>query len=277
MGQVRGVESGGDYSLTPEQNYDYPHSHASGAYQFEPGTWREWTEASGIGTQYDEAYKAPAGIQDAVAAFAMLHGKGVNDKSLWHNDKVTYPDITEVDTSPIALASATQPLSGATVGPGATVAPPTQGPWQGSTSPTVSYVPPARGAAADQDWRKNFQKGAFGSLGGAFGATGMPAIPSSLATNQQLQDYAKQLQGIATQKIQAQPLPEGAPVRPIALTPFTGARPMTYGAPSTIQDVMGGRTSYGQGGMSPQQSARYSLQPVDHDPWAGAGVPAGMV
>jgi hypothetical protein len=83
LAQIRQRESRGDYGLTPQQNYAYPRSHASGAYQFQPDTWRTWAARSGIGTQYPEAFQAPPEIQDAVAAYAATNGPGVNSSALW--------------------------------------------------------------------------------------------------------------------------------------------------------------------------------------------------
>lgn len=70
------------YQLTPQQNVDYPQSHASGAYQFEPATWQQLTQESGIGTGYAEAWLAPSDIQDAVAQFAATH-YDPNSAFLW--------------------------------------------------------------------------------------------------------------------------------------------------------------------------------------------------
>lgn len=99
LAQIRANESGGNYGLTPQQNYDYPRSHASGAYQFQPGTWQHWTQQSGIGTEYTEAYKAPPEVQDAVAAYAATHGD-VNSKALWGGGKSTYPQVANALTQP---------------------------------------------------------------------------------------------------------------------------------------------------------------------------------
>lgn len=96
--QIRTRESSncGGYSCRPNQNVGYPASHASGAYQFEPGTWRQWSRVSGFGTQYAEAYQAPPDVQDAVAAYAALHGPGVNSTALWGASAPAggYPAIT---------------------------------------------------------------------------------------------------------------------------------------------------------------------------------------
>lgn len=82
LAQIRQRESNGDYSLTPQQNYAYPASHASGGYQIQPGTWRDWTTQSGIGTQYAEAYHAPPAVQDQVAAWA-AQKYGPNATNTW--------------------------------------------------------------------------------------------------------------------------------------------------------------------------------------------------
>lgn len=104
LSEIRKRESGGfqnPYGLTPQQNVDFPNSHASGAYQFQPATWREWTKKSGIGQEYDEAYKAPADIQDKVAAFAATNGPGVNHSSLWGASakRNPYPEVARADAA----------------------------------------------------------------------------------------------------------------------------------------------------------------------------------
>jgi hypothetical protein len=93
LAQIRQRESRGDYTQTPQQNYAYPRSHASGAYQFQPATWQQWTARSGIGTEYPEAYQAPPEIQDKVAAYAATNGPGVNSPALWgaSSQGGTYP------------------------------------------------------------------------------------------------------------------------------------------------------------------------------------------
>ena len=80
--QIRQRESYGGQNLPPEANYDYPRSHASGAYQDEPATWRDWSRQSGIGTQYAEAYLAPPGVQDAVNEWG-LKRYGPNSSASW--------------------------------------------------------------------------------------------------------------------------------------------------------------------------------------------------
>lgn len=90
LASIRGRESVGTarqlgispYSLPPTANYDFPNSHASGAYQFQPGTWRALTQKFGIGTQYSEAYQAPPEIQDAVAGRA-AQTYNPNSSFLW--------------------------------------------------------------------------------------------------------------------------------------------------------------------------------------------------
>ena len=82
LAKIRQRESGGRYDLPPTANYAYPASHASGAYQFQPGTWKLWTSRSGVGGEYPEAFLAPPNVQDAVAAFAATHADP-NSSALW--------------------------------------------------------------------------------------------------------------------------------------------------------------------------------------------------
>lgn len=82
LAQIRKRESGGRYDLPPTANYAYPTSHASGAYQFQPGTWKLWTSRSGVGGEYPEAFMAPPNVQDTVAAFAAAHADP-NSSALW--------------------------------------------------------------------------------------------------------------------------------------------------------------------------------------------------
>jgi len=109
LSQIRQNESGGNYGLTPQQNYNYPQSHASGAYQFQPATWQQYTQASGIGTQYSQAYQAPPNIQDAVAAYAATNGPGVNSQGLWGASAGSsgYATIDNYDVTPQQLAADT--------------------------------------------------------------------------------------------------------------------------------------------------------------------------
>lgn len=126
LAQIRQRESTNNYSLTPAQNVDFPRSHASGAYQFQPATWQQYTRQSGIGTQYAEAYQAPPNIQDAVAAYAATNGPGVNSSALWGASAPQggYPLVTQLDTSPQALAGGGQIAQGPqTDSSGATVLP----------------------------------------------------------------------------------------------------------------------------------------------------------
>src|SRR5271157_2455663 len=69
LSAVKQRESGGK-NLPPTANYDYPRSHASGLYQIQPGTWKDWTKNTGIGREYPEAYQAPSVVQTANAKFA---------------------------------------------------------------------------------------------------------------------------------------------------------------------------------------------------------------
>lgn len=108
--QIRSHESRGysnPYGLTPEQNSGYPKSHASGAYQYQPGTWRSFTQASGIGTEYDEAYKAPPHVQDAVTAWAIStpEGKALGGSSHWSKYSGGLSPVTVNDVDPYALAA----------------------------------------------------------------------------------------------------------------------------------------------------------------------------
>jgi hypothetical protein len=86
----------------------WPGHSASGAYQYLPATWRQWTKASGIGGEYPQAYLAPANIQDAVTAFALLHGRGANDRSLWYESGPKmghrYENFGNIDVTPEGLA-----------------------------------------------------------------------------------------------------------------------------------------------------------------------------
>lgn len=95
LGQIRQRESGGNYTLTPEQNFNFPTSHASGAYQIQPGTWRDWTRASGVGTEYAQAFQAPPAIQDQVAGFAASK-YGPNNSYTWAASAPSggYPALT---------------------------------------------------------------------------------------------------------------------------------------------------------------------------------------
>jgi hypothetical protein len=111
LAAVRQHESSGNYSLTPQQNYAYSTgtTHASGAYQFQPATWQHWTQASGIGTQYSEAYQAPPNVQDAVAAYALTNQSGgANSTALWGGPGAPaggYQTVTENDVSPQQIAA----------------------------------------------------------------------------------------------------------------------------------------------------------------------------
>ena len=64
--KIKQRESGGK-NLPPQANYDYPHSHASGEYQYQPQTWKDMTREFGVGQKYSEAYQAPKDVQDYIA------------------------------------------------------------------------------------------------------------------------------------------------------------------------------------------------------------------
>jgi hypothetical protein len=163
---IRQHESRGNYNLTPQQNYDYPNSHASGAYQFQPATWQSWTRQSGIGGQYSEAYQAPPNVQDAVAAYAAIHGPGVNSTALWGGPQGGgYAPITNVDVSPEQYASG----QGGTPSVTASNQPPavTYGP-DGTPQTTVTGRPPgATGGTAGTT-------ASTGSTAGLAAAAGLP-------------------------------------------------------------------------------------------------------
>lgn len=111
LAQLRSHESAAfsnPYALRPEQNIDYPNSHASGAYQYQPGTWRGYTAASGIGTQYSEAYKAPPQVQDAVTAWVVIN-KGTGD---WTPYSGAVSSLTHVDVTPEELLGRSSGLGG---------------------------------------------------------------------------------------------------------------------------------------------------------------------
>ncbi len=50
---------------------------ASGAYQYEPGTWQTWSARAGY-PGYMYAYEAPPNVQDAVTAYTLTHGGAGN-------------------------------------------------------------------------------------------------------------------------------------------------------------------------------------------------------
>src|SRR5271166_1254390 len=79
--QVEKRESGGR-NLPAQANYAYPRSQAAGYYQIQPGTWRDWSRASGVGTQYATADRAPRDVQTAVAEWGRQK-YGVNSSETW--------------------------------------------------------------------------------------------------------------------------------------------------------------------------------------------------
>ena len=71
-------------------NYD-EHSHpsgSSGAYQFEPSTWRYWSAKAGY-PGWPLAYLAPPAVQDAVTAYTLTHGGAHNWDPRFGNDPCT--------------------------------------------------------------------------------------------------------------------------------------------------------------------------------------------
>jgi hypothetical protein len=127
LASIRARESQGNYNLTPQQNYNYPASHASGAYQFQPATWQQYTQQSGIGTQYAEAYQAPPNVQDAVASYAVMNGPGVNSSALWGASAPAggYAPVTSVDVTPQSYLADGQVAQGPNVQEGTGTAAPT--------------------------------------------------------------------------------------------------------------------------------------------------------
>lgn len=63
-------------------------SDGSGAYQYIPSTWREWSARAGYGG-YAYAFEAPAAVQDAVTAFTLTHGGAHNWDPRYGNDPCT--------------------------------------------------------------------------------------------------------------------------------------------------------------------------------------------
>lgn len=87
MACIRSAESG-NYSES-----SHPGG-ASGAYQYEPDTWRtwfaRWAAATGyVGPRYAYAYQAPPAVQDAVTEFTLTHGGAGNWSPRWGPDYCT--------------------------------------------------------------------------------------------------------------------------------------------------------------------------------------------
>lgn len=179
LAQIRQNESSNNYNLTPQQNYAYPASHASGAYQFQPATWQQYTQQSGIGTQYAEAYQAPPNVQDAVASYAVLNGPGANSSALWGASAPAggYAPVTSVDVTPTSLA-------GGGGGGGGQVTPNTAGGGTATGTPSYWYSPSQGIASSDPanedpsitDWQPVYQGNTNAAAGGTTtqpgGATG---------------------------------------------------------------------------------------------------------
>jgi Transglycosylase-like domain len=104
LAQIAQRESGGNYSALYVGSAN---SHAAGAYQFQPGTWQEVAQATGVGMQYASAADAPAWMQDTNALY-LLRQYGPNSTASWG---ASGPYDTSVldSTSPV-IASATQPI-----------------------------------------------------------------------------------------------------------------------------------------------------------------------
>jgi hypothetical protein len=76
LAEIRRRESGGNYSVTIStatclKLTGRTDCTASGAYQFTNATWRDATQATGVGTEYATAAQAPQWIQDANALWLL--------------------------------------------------------------------------------------------------------------------------------------------------------------------------------------------------------------
>lgn len=78
LAQIAQRESAGNYTSFTQ----LPNSHASGAYQFQPGTWQYVASQTGVGTEYANAGDAPAWMQDANALW-LLRAYGPNASISW--------------------------------------------------------------------------------------------------------------------------------------------------------------------------------------------------
>lgn len=78
---IRQHESG-DYAESRHPNG------SSGAYQYQPATWRAWSERAGY-PGYARAYLAPASVQDAVTAYTLTHGGAGNWSPRYGDDPCT--------------------------------------------------------------------------------------------------------------------------------------------------------------------------------------------
>jgi len=143
LSQVRKRESYGGQNLPPQANYAYPSSHASGAYQFQPGTWRDLTKKYGVGTEYSEAYQAPFDVQTYIA-YRADREYGPNSKYTWSASappggyRGGSQPASKWDLPPGFSATPPKPLTGA---PGSTFK------W-GTSSLTVGGPKPAAQALA---------------------------------------------------------------------------------------------------------------------------------
>jgi hypothetical protein len=70
LNEIRHRESGGDYTIENREGSD-----ATGGFQFRDATWRQATQATGLGSQYSRAKDAPKEIQDANALW-LLRSQG---------------------------------------------------------------------------------------------------------------------------------------------------------------------------------------------------------
>lgn len=87
LAEIRHNESRGNYSNNAageKRIVNGVETHQSGAYGFQPATWKTWATRAGFPQYADQpAGSVPGDVQDAVAGYAALHGPGVNTTALW--------------------------------------------------------------------------------------------------------------------------------------------------------------------------------------------------
>lgn len=287
LAQIRQRESHNDYGITPQENYNYNrrdalHSSANGAYQFQPATWRLYARAmeqahpelAGVATQYALAYQAPPAVQDAVAAYAVLHGPGINSSALWGASAPPggYPSVAIADTSPVALATqgGAEPAAvlptyptGETIAPGYTI--PAAGPFiedaGAATNTLTGNVPPADvlgiGPPASQ--------GAMGKSlpqQGTLTQADLNADPNSrLSYGEQRDQFAQRYAGISW--------PQLRPEEQQALSAqFGAAAPVKYEEmraglnPPVFPDMGAGSFAGGYGSFTQPEQPLFNGQPI---------------
>ena len=106
LAQIQTHESGGNYTVVNPA----PGTTASGAYQFQNGTWQFVAQQTGVGTQYATAAQAPPSMQDANALW-LLRNYGPNSTTSWGGPDAPpggYPDPYAASAS--IPGASTQPL-----------------------------------------------------------------------------------------------------------------------------------------------------------------------